>query len=125
MSLSLGIDLMKLYAQGSHVGWNTMLNQCYLNRDTDRLARLRRELQIGMNQAVKRKETTDQLNQWFLRLQRSIEQTAKKIIREKNPSPLDNSLLAKDAEFGSHTKWKALKKKRDDEFELWLRKSSY
>lgn len=86
------IDLLKLYAQGSHVEWNHVLSKCLKNRDINRLASLRRSIQIGMRDIARLRLNTPAIDEWFLRLNLSIELTAKKVIQALEPSPHDNPL---------------------------------
>jgi hypothetical protein len=114
------IDLIKLYSSCDHSHWNIFLHNCYLKRDIQKLARTRYQLQAGMSDLSKKKLNTEKMINWFLRLQTSIEKTIKKILREKNPNPCDNSLIASD-----HAEFKVDKNKRDHELELFFKKSGY
>ncbi len=116
------IDLMKLKAHGSHVGWNEALTKFYINQDINGLAKLRYSIQAGMDDLVKAKLNTEEMNLWFIRLNRSLEITAKKIIRDKNPLPQDGGLILKGPECVSVVEQK---KKRDKELAEFLVKSSY
>jgi hypothetical protein len=116
------IDLMKLKAHGSHVGWNEALTKYYNDLDINGLAKLRYSIQAGMDDLVKAKLNTEEMNLWFLRLNRSIELTAKRIIKIKIPLPQDQPLIAKDLEFVSVA---TQKKKRDDELMAFLLRSAY
>lgn len=116
------VDLMKLYSQGSTNGWNDFLNQCYVNENINRLAKMRYAIQAGMADLAKKKLNTDDMNAWFCRITKSIEKTAKQIIKKKYPLPGDNPLLAKSKEFvDAH----AVKKRRDKELADFMRASSY
>lgn len=116
------IDLMKLKAHGSHVGWNEALQKFYDNQDINGLAKLRYGIQAGMDDLVKAKLNTEEMCNWFLRLSRSIEITAKRIIKIRHPYPQDNPLIAKDLEFVSVATQKT---KRDNDLIAFLTKSSY
>lgn len=74
------INLMALYAKGSANGWNEILNECYLKRDINRLAKIRYQICAGMDDVAKAKLNTDDINTWFVRLTMSLENTAKKNI---------------------------------------------
>jgi len=78
---------------------------------------VRKSLQIGMRDLVQKKLSTDEINVTFLRWLTSIERTAKSIIRKKNPLP------PKGSEY--FLKEIKVKKDRDSELELFLRKSSF
>ncbi len=116
------IDLYKLYAKGSNNGWNEFLTECHLKHDVHRMARMRYALQAGMDDLVKKKLNSDEIDKWFFRLQKSLENTMKRILKEKYPTPLDNVHNVK--EYGAK-KWKDVKKLRDEEFEAFLRKTGY
>jgi hypothetical protein len=74
-----------------------------------------------MDDVAKAKLNDEKIILWFIRLNRSLENTAKKIIRIKHPMPHDNPLLAKDF---SKDKLET-KRKRDAELQLFFRNSSY
>ncbi|MBK8260157.1 MAG: hypothetical protein IPK80_02330 [Nannocystis sp.] len=115
------IDLAKLYALGSANGWNEVLNERYAKRDIDGLAKLRYQIAAGMDDLAKKKLNTEEMNIWFIRLNRSIENTAKKILREKYPLPEDNPL-----DFENRTAVTGdMKKKRDDELAKFFKRSAY
>jgi hypothetical protein len=118
------IDLMALYAKGSANGWNEFLTECLAKRNTARLANIRYALQAGMDDLAKRKLNDDKMNLFYIRLLKSTEKTMKAILRDKYPNPFDNTALDKNKEFAT-AQWKEIKKNRDHEFELFLRKSSY
>lgn len=115
------INLMALYAKGSANGWNEFLNECRVNRDINRLAKVKYQIQAGMDDLAKGKLNTDEIDVWFIRLCKSIEDTAKKIIRERNPLPGDNPLTSKEAA----AKHLGVKRARDFELAKFLRDSSY
>lgn len=116
------IDLMKLYSKGSTNGWNEYLSKCYSNRDINSLARMRYSVQAGMADLAKKKLNTDDINIWFCRIIKSLEITAKRIIKAKYPLNLDNPLLAKNAKFSDELK---IKRKRDQELAKFINESSY
>ena len=116
------VDLMKLYSQGSSNGWNDFLNTCYKNQNINSLGKMRYAIQAGMDDLVKKKLNTDDINVWFCRLIKSIEITAKRIIKVRNPLPGDNPLIAKNIEFVDQRK---IKQKRDQELAKFMHESSY
>ena len=116
------IDLMKLYSKGSHNGWNEFLNKCYLESNINALARMRYSVQAGMADLAKKKLNTDEINVWFCRITKSLEKTAKQIIKKKHPLPGDNPLLGVKAEYKD---LHSVKKLRDKELADFIRKSSY
>lgn len=115
------IDLVKLHALGSANGWNQILTDHYDKRDINGLAVLRYRIAAGMDDLAKKKMNTDEMNVWFIRLNRSIENTAKKIIRELYPTPEDNPLLVSEHSAKTYDQ----KKKRDHELALFLKRSAY
>lgn len=116
------IDLMKLYSQGSANGWNEFLSKCYDDKNINSLAKMRYSVQVGMSDLAKKKLNTDEMNSWFCRIIKSIEITAKRIIKAKHPLPGDNPLLAKKLEYIDQ---KIIKEKRDQELAKFMASSSY
>lgn len=114
------VNLMKMYTEGNFVLWNDMLTDCVRKLDINRLAVLRYSLQAGMDDLAKRKLNTPKINEWWARLMRSTEITAKRIIKIKHPMALDNPLMAK-----THKHELAAKRKRDKELAKFLQESSY
>jgi len=115
------IDLTKLYSLGSANGWNEILTDCYNRRDIGKLAKIRYQIQAGMDDLVKLKLNTDEMCVFFVRLNRSIENTAKKIIKIRHPLPEDNPLGHDNFSIASIT----AKRKRDDDLALFLKQSAY
>jgi len=116
------VDLMKLYSQGSSNGWNDFLNACYKSQNINALGKMRYAVQAGMDDLAKKKLNTDDINIWFCRLIKSIEITAKRIIKTKFPLPGDNPLIAKNSEYIDQRK---IKQKRDQELAKFMHESSY
>lgn len=115
------IDLMKLKSLGSANGWNEVLRECVLNGDINRLAKIKYQVSAGMDDLVKLKLNTEDMCVWFIRLTRSLENTAKEILRQKYPLPQDNAL-----DKTNHTlKTLEAKRKRDHELQLFFKKSNY
>ena len=116
--MNLGIDLIKLSSLSSTEKWNDFLTLCLSRRDINTLARTRRELQVGMNDLVNKKLNTEELCVLFARLDRSIEITAKKIIKILNPMPSDNPLSKYKTDIDA-------KRARDRSLAEFLKRSSY
>ena len=114
------IDLLKLYSSCNAQQWNEFLTRCQRTHDIPTLAKTRYELQAGMVDLSKKKMNTDKMIEWFIRLQNSIENTIKLILREKNPHPCDDPLKA-----AQYLEFKGSKTERDQDFERFLRRSSY
>jgi hypothetical protein len=122
-----GIDIMKLYSQGNQTSWNKMLTRCFDNQDINTLAKIKYQLSVGMDDLAKLKLNSDDINVQFVRWVRSLEITAKRIIKKKHPMPGDNLSLSNLQNDDPSFKLKALtaKRKRDEELREFLRKSSY
>jgi hypothetical protein len=116
------IDLMNLYANGHHKKWNVMLSECVRSGSINRLARVRYELQAGMDDLVTKKLNTEDMSIFYLRLMRSVEKTAKKIIHDKIPMPGDDPNLKNKV--SAMSKLEA-KRQRDRELQKFLSKNSY
>lgn len=114
------IDLIKLYSEGDYKEWNIFLTNCFQKRDIEKLVVTRRRLQAGMHLAAKKKLNTEKVINLFIRLQKSIEDTIKKIIREQDPNPCDNPLTAMD-----NLERKGDKTRRDSLVESYLKKTGY
>lgn len=82
------IDVVRFYAECNAGQWNAFLTACVAKQDVQKLTDVLHRLQQGMDNAVKQKLNTDALVDWFIRMQRSIENTIKEIHRMKNPNPL-------------------------------------
>jgi hypothetical protein len=118
------INLLELYAKGSTNGWNEFLNDCLNKQDTNRLAKVMRAIQIGMDEVVKLRLNEEKVCIFYIRLLKSIENTLRAILRKKYPNPRDNPLFNKNKDL-LEKKWHEIKIKRDQEFEAFLRKSSF
>jgi hypothetical protein len=105
--------------------WNKFLRQCYLANDIDQLLRIRRMAQVNMNELVKKKLADDKINNFFIRINRSIENTVKDIFKNKYPNPLDNPGTTKNIPKELIEKYKKLKEKRAVEIELAFKKYGY
>lgn len=117
-----GIDILELYSKGDPYKWNQFLDKCVEDKNINKLADTLRELQVGMAELAKKKLNTEDINIQFARWTRSIDVTARKIIRQLHPLPQDNPLIAKKKEFVDQA---AIKRKRDQELENFMRRSSY
>lgn len=111
---------MALYSLGNNVSWNAMLNKNYRDRNINALAIVRYQIQAGMDDLAKKKLNSEEIIIWYLRLMKSIEKTARAIIRVKHPLPGDQPLFSK--QFPEHL---AIKRKRDQELSAFFHTSSY
>lgn len=119
---NLEIDLMTLFVKGDTKQWNEFLTKCFNNNDLQTLMNTRFGMQVGMTTLVKKKLNSDRIVIMYLRWQKSLELTAKKVLKRRHPLPGD------DARAGNEDlKMDTLhiKKKRDNEFEEFLIRSSY
>jgi len=82
------IDILQLYSTSDYVKWNAFLNECLRLHDVDKLINVRYRLQLGMDKLTKAKLDTEKIAIFFLRIQKSIDDTLKQIYRKKNPNPL-------------------------------------
>lgn len=115
------IDIMKLALdKDGQEKWIIFLTNCFEKRDLNKLAATRTRLQKGMSIAAKKKISTPAIDELFIRLQKSIEDTMRKIVRAYNPNPCDNPLLAR---YNLHLKGQ--KKIRDNSLERLLKKTGY
>lgn len=114
------IDLVKLYSTFTASEWNAVLTKAHREHDLRKMAQLRYQLQAGMRDLAAKKMNTEKMIHWWIRLQTSIENTMKLILREKQPNPCDNPKTA-----GENMHLKQAKKDRDHELELFLKRSGY
>lgn len=113
------VDLHKLIATWTVKEWNGFLTKCLNNLDIEKLKATRYSLQAGMARASKLKMNDEKTCNVFIRMVRSIENTMRQILRIKHPLPQDNA--SGDKIFiGIEAK-----RKRDLEFEQFLRDSSF
>ena len=121
MSLKKGkppkIDLLELYAKSNTNEWNIFLTKCVQTKNLLALRNVLYGIQLGMNDLAAKKMNTEKVNVFFIRLQRSIENTMKEIINLKNPHPLDNPYNKEKYGHLIETK-----RDRDQEIERYLRK---
>lgn len=119
-----GNAIYNAHAQDSafkaHAKWNEWLTKCLDKNDLEDLMKVRYGLQAGMDDLVKKKMSNDKINNMFIRWCKSIENTARKIIRKRIPLPNDNP---NDTEF--HAKSLSAKRNRDAELEKFFRRSAF
>lgn len=121
------LDLLKIYfsqpgAEFRHTkDWNSFLTLCYKNKNINALMIMRYRLQAGMDDVAKQKLNTEEISVFYLRLMRSVEITARKILREKHKNPNDNP----DNKINFTLDTLAAKRKRDAEFADFMHRSAY
>lgn len=127
MRHSSGIDILKLYSKGDNNGWNAVLQDCYNKQDINSLAKIYRDLGIGMTDLEKKKLNNEKINIWFVRLLRSLEITGLRIAKVKWPNKLDTILPTDKAKL-SPEELKALKEhkeKRTQSVMAFFRKEAF
>lgn len=117
-----GIDIVNLYATSDEKVWNHLLTKALNNNDVKWLVKTRYGIQVGLAEAKKKNAMSDELVHFYIRLNRSLEMTMKKILRQKYPNPHDDPLNASGQQSVKYIK---AKRQRDLEFENFLLKSSY
>lgn len=114
------IDILQLYGFGNSKNWCAWLERCRQRQDVRDLEKVYYGVQAGADDCAKSGSMDDKLAAWTVRILRSIEKTAKTVYREKYPvklqlvseGPIDKKLLDN-------------KRKADQEFEAWVRRSTY
>lgn len=101
----------------SHDKWNNWLSLCENKGNVNELIRVRRGLQYGMDDLVKKRMGNDFITEMFVRWTMSIERTARRIINKKHPMPPKTH--------DNFTQWHKAKKARESDFEKFLLKASY
>lgn len=122
------LDLMRLIAEWDSGKWNQMLTKAMVQEDVEKLKSTLYGIQAGMDSLVKQGLNTDKISAIFVRMQRSIEITFKKILVQKYPCMLDmpelygvsRNVSKYDLEIDLINK-----RKRDDELVKFIRDSSF
>lgn len=98
----------------AHEKWNRWLKKCLAENNLNDLIKVRYGLQVGMDDLVKLKLNTPQVNEMFLRWMSSIERTARSVVRNRigYQKPTNNEMLL-------------AKRKLDLEFDEFLKKSAF
>ena len=122
-----GINLLDLYAKSGIEKWNEFLTTCLANNDINELIKVLYGIQVGMRDLSIQGLNTDKVTQWFIRLQRSLEKTAKQIIQKKYPFPNDDpkyKFKTLDTKKMAEATLQA-KRKRDQELNKFIKRSSF
>lgn len=114
------IDILQLYAMSKSSEWNDFLATCLAKRNMRGLEYVLYGIQLGMSDLAEKKLNTEKISIFFLRLQKSIEDTMKQILRAKEPHPLDSAFNHVE-----YAKTHSSKKARDRSLEDHLRKVRY
>jgi len=136
------VSILNIKEKMSTKDWNRFLAIIHAKRDVSRLKAVLYGLQADMSDLAKLGVNSQEVTSLFLRLQRSIEETARKIFREVYPSPLDTgtsdlSIKARLAVKGNmdttsierakadFNKASIAKKQRDEAFNTFLSESRF
>lgn len=117
-SVDANIDASQSFKRlKAHTKWNNWLKRCLKNQDLNELIKVRYGLQVGMDDLYKSGLSTPAIAEMFVRWQKSIDNTARQIIKRKHKI---TRAIATDY-------FKALEEKRriDVAFECFLRDSSF
>jgi hypothetical protein len=114
------IDLLKLMLNWDANQWNAWLTKCDKSDNVIELQKVRYGIQAGMDSLTKQKMNTDTVIVTYLRMLKSIENTAKKIYRRRYPNPCDQPRLAKE-----YSEFLEDKRKRDQQLESYFKKSGF
>lgn len=114
------IDILKLYAEWDTARWNQWLLKQYRNKNSYYLLETIKNLQLGMDQLAKQKLNSEKISITYCRWIKSIENTLKAIYRDDNDNPLydPNNSHLKDKHIND-------KRRKDHEFEKFIKKSSW
>lgn len=114
------IDPIKLYSEWDIPKWNAWLYKCYVTKSVSLLVETKKNLQLGMDDLVKKNLNIEKVTVVFLRMQKSIDNTLKKIFRDENENPLYDPKNA-------HLKSQFIddKKKKEIELERFLKSKSW
>jgi hypothetical protein len=115
------LDILALYdlENGAQI-WNAFLTKAYRSGDINVLAKRLYGLQAGMADLERKKMATDKIRLQFVRWQKSLEDTIKKIVAERSGNPNFDPLLAK-----AGTEAYDEKKRIDREVDAAIRKASF
>jgi len=105
----------------SHSKWNDWLKKCLDTKNLDDLIRVRYGIQVGMDDLSKIGLNTAAISEMYCRWIGSIDKTARKVIKKKNPFPNLNKITDPTI----FKKVYKVKKIIDSEFEVFLRKASF
>lgn len=116
------IDLINFIANNTYKDWNKYLAKCESDKNITSLVATYYGFQIGMQYAVKQKLNTPFVVNTFIRLQRSIEKTLKRIYKQT----YNANYSGQDILTAKNVKDAVQKKKvTDNEFEKWLKLQRY
>ena len=106
--------------------WEEFLMKCRNENDLEKLKKTLYGIQAGMDLLVRQHLSGQKINEIFASMTRSIETTAKKILRKKYPSLLDEGMVnANDISQQKLESDHANKRKRDLEFQRFLKEARF
>lgn len=97
-----------------------MLSKNLRAQNINELAKIRYQIQAGMDDLAKAKMNDEKMITFYIRLLKSLENTAKQVLRLKHPMPGDNPLIA-----NKYPDKLAAKRARDQEWAKFLHRSAY
>ena len=137
------ISILSIRERFCPADWIAFLTNYYNKRDIIGLGKALYGIQADMSDLTKQGMNDASLVNFFIRLQRSIEDTARRILKLKYPSPLDNiannldvkkrlaiknncqglsEIESAQKDFKAH---ELIKKRRDAEFNQFIKDSSF
>jgi len=120
------LDIMKMYSTLTLEHWRDCLRKAVKSSSIEKLMSWRYGLQSGLSDAASKGVTTPEIDLWVIKRCRDLEKCAKFILRKKHPMPGDViSKTHKGQRFDFAMDAKEAKKKRDRDFEQFLRKSNF
>lgn len=119
------IDLMQLYSRGDVDKWNRMLNDHMTRRDANGLSKIWYGMQRGMDDLAKHGHNTAKVCYWYLRCLNSLEKTMRAILRARHPNPYNDPKSAALCKAEKDKKWLEVKRRRDAELAVLMKKISF
>jgi len=114
------IDIVSLYSKSKLDTWNDYLTRCYKTHNIRELEKMTHRLCVGMDDLVKDKLNSQEMINFYQRIQRSVEKTLKFMWRDKYKNPLYDPWGIKN--ILDKTRAKAEKRAFDQAFEVYYRK---
>ena len=105
----------------SHEKWNEWLTRCLDKNDLEQLIKVRYGLQVGIDDLNKKGLSSQTIVEIWCRWVGSIEKTARRIIKKRYPIPKIDAKMDPD----TFAKTFKAKKMLENEFEIFMRKSSF
>lgn len=118
------LDVVKMYSTLTLEHWKSVLTRAVKTNNSEKLIAYRYGLQAGLADAVSKGLGNEKLDFWVIKRCRDVEKCMKYVLRKRHPNPFDNINPNKDR-IGYVAKAIEAKKKRDYEFEMFLKKSNF